>query len=97
MARLSTIALLLLAAACALAQDIVDNPAPKNGDVCRDAGDQWRNIKLGPCEKGTVCQGYKRGEWHDLATQPTPRARQRPLAPVTASTYRASHARLQLA
>lgn len=63
MASLCAIALLLAAAAsAALAQDIVDNPFPKNGDVCRDAGDQWRPIKLGPCEKGTFCQGYKRGE-----------------------------------
>lgn len=69
MARISAIALLLVAAAsAALAQDIVDNPAPKNGDVCRDAGDQWRNIKLGPCEKGTVCQGYKRGVWKCVST-----------------------------
>ena len=63
MARLRSVALLVLvAAAAARAQDIVDNPAPKNGDVCKDAGDQWRNIKLGPCEAGTKCQAYKRGE-----------------------------------
>jgi len=63
MARMSAIALLVLvAAASAAAQDIVDNPAPKNGDVCRDAGDQWRTIKLGQCEAGTKCQAYKRGE-----------------------------------
>jgi hypothetical protein len=64
MARLSAIALLVVvAAACAAAQDIVDNPYPKNGDVCKDAGDQWRTIKLGTCEAGTKCQAYKRGEF----------------------------------
>ncbi|GBF93114.1 hypothetical protein Rsub_05843 [Raphidocelis subcapitata] len=62
MVRLASVALLVLvAAAAASAQDIVDNPAPKNGDVCKDAGDQWRNITLGPCETGTYCQAYKRG------------------------------------
>lgn len=66
--RLASAALLvLLAAAAARAQDIVDNPAPKNGDVCRDAGDLWRNIKLGPCEAGTKCQAYKRGELSSLS------------------------------
>jgi hypothetical protein len=64
MARALAIGLLVLvAAASASAQDIVDNPFPKNGDVCRDAGDQWRNIKLGKCEAGTHCQAYKRGAW----------------------------------
>jgi hypothetical protein len=64
MARAVAIGLLVLvAAAAASAQDIVDNPFPKNGDVCRDAGDQWRNIKLGKCEAGTHCQAYKRGAW----------------------------------
>lgn len=80
MARLAAFALVaLLAAAGARAQDIVDNPAPKNGDVCRDAGDLWRNIKLGPCEQGTKCQAYKRGErrgpGHPGAGRPGARAR----------------------
>jgi hypothetical protein len=57
-------ALVLFAATAARGQDIVDNPAPKNGDVCRDAGDLWRNIKLGPCEAGTKCQAYKRGAFY---------------------------------
>ncbi|KAI8467734.1 MAG: hypothetical protein J3K34DRAFT_429742 [Monoraphidium minutum] len=70
MARFAPIALLLLAAACAaVAQDIVDNLFPKNGDVCRDAGDQWRTIKLGPCEAGTKCQGYKRGVYKCVSTK----------------------------
>lgn len=62
MARTSTVALLLvLAVAAASAQDIVDNLYPKNGEVCKDYGDQWKNITLGTCEKGTKCQAYKRG------------------------------------
>lgn len=66
---MSAIALLVLvAAASAAAQDIVDNPAPKNGDVCRDAGDQWRTIKLGQCEAGTKCQAYKRGVYKCVST-----------------------------
>lgn len=61
-------AVVLLAAAGAAAQDIVDNPYPKNGDVCHDLGDQWKTIKLGKCEAGTVCQGYKRGVFKCVST-----------------------------
>lgn len=72
MARLTIVAALLLAlASAALAQDIKDNLFPKVGDVCRDAGDQWRNITLGPCEAGTKCQAYKRGVYKCVSTDPS--------------------------
>lgn len=62
MASLKLIGLLVLAAvSCADAQAIRANAFPKAGDICKDYGESWRGLYLGPCEANTFCRAYKRG------------------------------------
>jgi len=52
------------------AQEIKDNLYPKAGDICKDRGDLWRNITLGPCEAGTTCTAVKRGVYKCVPNDP---------------------------
>jgi len=70
MTRWSTVALLLAAAALASAQEIKDNLHPQWGDICKDKGDQWKNITLGPCPSNAECRTIKRGVFKCVPKDP---------------------------
>ncbi len=50
-------------AALTLQPTILSHPttATQAGDICKDYGESWRGLYLGPCEANTFCRAYKRG------------------------------------